>query len=158
MGRRKFGELPKRLVMDFVSCLFHDTEEAWTQVWASTLVTFDVQGAFDSALHDQLLRRIRAHNWPSQILRWTSSFLEKQQYVKFRHSGELAEPKYLTCGVPQGSPISPLVFPLFTAEPFKHHVPVRCGKAISIAQHLRKLKSIKLGPAPGPLVQRYTCL
>lgn len=55
MGRQQFGALAKRSATDLVSCVVHDIEEAKTQGWASTLVTLDVEGAFDAVLHNRLI-------------------------------------------------------------------------------------------------------
>ena len=96
----------------------HDIEEAKTQGWASTFVTLDVQGAFDAVLHNRLIWRMQAQGWPKSILRWTSSFLENRK-VQVRFQGGVTSPKALVCGVPQGSPISPLLFLLYMAEPMR---------------------------------------
>lgn len=116
VGRQQFGALPKRSANDLVSCVVHDIEEARYQGWASTLVTLDVQGAFDSVLHNRLLWRMQAQGWPDMILRWTRSFLMNRS-VQVRYPGGVTSPKGLVCGVPQGSPISPLLFLLYMAEP-----------------------------------------
>lgn len=118
VGRQQFGALPKRSATDLVSCVVHDIEEAKTQGWASTLVTLDVQGAFDAVLHNRLIWRMQAQGWPKSILRWTSSFLENRK-VQVRFQGGVTSPKELACGVPQGSPISPLLFLLYMAEPMR---------------------------------------
>ncbi|KAI0992044.1 hypothetical protein K3495_g16142, partial [Podosphaera aphanis] len=93
-------------------------EEARTQKWTSTLVTLDVQGAFDAVLHNRLLVRMQEQGWPEPILRWTASFLQDRK-VQVRYLGGVTHPKKLVCGVPQGSPISPLLFLLYIAEPMR---------------------------------------
>lgn len=61
---------------------------------------------------------MRSQGWPPNILRWTSSFLEERS-VQVRFVGGKTKSKKLACGVPQGSPISPLLFLLYLAEPMK---------------------------------------
>lgn len=78
-GRQQFGALPKRSATDLVSCVVHDIEGAKLQGWASTFVTLDVQGAFDTVLHNWLIWRMKNQGWPKSILRWTSSFLENRK-------------------------------------------------------------------------------
>ena len=114
VGRQQFGALPKRSATDLVSCVVHDIEEAKTQGWASTFVTLDVQGAFDAVLHNRLIWRMESQGWPKSVLRWTSSFLTNRR-VQVRFQGGVTSPKELVCGVPQGSPISPLLFLLYMA-------------------------------------------
>ncbi|KAI0994897.1 hypothetical protein K3495_g13283 [Podosphaera aphanis] len=118
VGSQQFGALPKRSANDPVSCVVHDIEEARSQGWASTFVTLDVQGAFDAVLHNRLLSRMKTQGWPEQILRWTASFLS-DRLVQVRFPGGVSCPKNLVCGVPQGSPISPLLFLLYLAEPMR---------------------------------------
>ncbi|CCU76238.1 TE1b-like protein [Blumeria hordei DH14] len=118
VGHQQFGALPKRSATDLVSCVVHDVEEARSQGWASTFVTLDVQGAFDAVLHNRLVRRMQAQGWPDSILRWTTSFLTHRK-VQVRFSGGVTTQKELVCGVPQGSPISPLLFLLYMAEPMQ---------------------------------------
>ncbi|KJK84914.1 hypothetical protein H633G_11266 [Metarhizium anisopliae BRIP 53284] len=49
------GALPKRSAVDLVAALVHDIEEAFAHKQVVTLVTADIQGAFDSALYNRLL-------------------------------------------------------------------------------------------------------
>lgn len=116
VGRQQFGALSKRAATDLVSCVVHDIEEARSQGWASTFVTLDVQGAFDAVLHNRLIWRMNSQGWPDFILNWTSSFLNNRR-VQVRFQGGTTNQTKLTCGVPQGSPISPLLFLLYMAEP-----------------------------------------
>ncbi|POS82955.1 hypothetical protein EPUL_005494 [Erysiphe pulchra] len=91
------------------------SSEVKSQDWASTFVRLDVQGAFDAALHNRLIWRMQAQRWPKSSLRWTSSFL-KSRKLQVRFQGGVISPKELVCRIPQGSPISPLFFLLYTAE------------------------------------------
>ena len=74
----------------------------------------DVQGAFDTVLHNRLLWRMQAQGWPKSVLRWTTSLL-KNRKVQVQFQG-VTIPKELVSGVPQGSPVSPLLFLLHMAE------------------------------------------
>ncbi|KID96087.1 Endonuclease/exonuclease/phosphatase, partial [Metarhizium majus ARSEF 297] len=53
------GALPKRWAVDLVAALVHDIEEAFAHKQVVTLVTADIQGAFDSALYNRLVLRLR---------------------------------------------------------------------------------------------------
>ncbi|KAI0995925.1 hypothetical protein K3495_g12256, partial [Podosphaera aphanis] len=118
VGHQQFGALLKRSATDLVSCVVYDVEEASSQGWAATFVTLDVQGAFDAVLHNRLVRRMQSQGWPDSILRWTCSFLANRR-VQVRYHGGVTTERELTCGVPQGSPISPLLFLLYMAEPMR---------------------------------------
>lgn len=118
VGQQQFGALTKRSATDLVSCVIHDIEEAQTQGWASTFITLDVQGAYDAVLHNRLIWRMKQQGWSDNILRWTCSFL-KDRCVQVRYLGGTTTPRKQVCGVPQGSPVSPILFLLYLAEPMK---------------------------------------
>ena len=61
---------------------------------------------------------MQEQGWPDSILKWTTSFLA-QRMVQVRYSGGVTAQRQLSCGVPQGSPISPLLFLLYMAEPMR---------------------------------------
>ncbi|KAM4054427.1 reverse transcriptase (RNA-dependent DNA polymerase) [Hirsutella rhossiliensis] len=53
------GALPKRSAVDLVAALIHDIEEAFACKQVATLVTLDIQGAFDTVLRNRLILRLR---------------------------------------------------------------------------------------------------
>ncbi|KAI1005706.1 hypothetical protein K3495_g2518 [Podosphaera aphanis] len=58
---------------------------------------------------------MQAQGWPASILHWTSSFLSNRR-VQVRYQNGVRSPKKLEYGVPQGFPISPLLFLLYMVE------------------------------------------
>ena len=139
VGDQQFGALSKRSANDLVSCVVHDIEEARTQGWSSTLATLDVQGAFDAVLYNRLLRRMKSQGWADSVIRWTTSFLEDRT-VQVRYPGGVTTPRKLTFGVPQGSPVSPLLFLLYLAEP------MRMGKIKSRFSYADDIGILGIGP------------
>ena len=73
---------------------------------------------FDTVDHDILLRRLHQHfGVEGAALTWIDSFLkDRTQQVQF--NGSLSESIRLTCGVPQGSVLGPLLYLLYTSELF----------------------------------------
>ncbi|KAF5255354.1 hypothetical protein FOXYS1_14244 [Fusarium oxysporum] len=69
------GALPKRSATDLVTALIHDIEEAFARKKVATLVTMDVQGAFDTVMCNRLVLRLRKQGWPDHLTRWTGSFM-----------------------------------------------------------------------------------
>lgn len=116
VGPQQSGALSKWSATDLVLCVTHDVEEARAQGLASTFVTSDEQGAFDAVLHNQLIWRMQAQGWPDSVIRWTTSFL-KDRSVQVRYPGGITNPRKLVCGLPQGSPISPILFLLNVVDP-----------------------------------------
>ncbi|RXG41045.1 hypothetical protein VDGE_20064 [Verticillium dahliae] len=119
------GALPKRSSNDIVGCLTHDVEAAMNRNQVATLVTFDIEGAFDAALKGRLSVRLREQGWPENLISWVLSFMSDRQ-ARVRHEGHASPAAPLQCGLPQGSPASPILFLLYT-EP-GHRIGPEAGR------------------------------
>ncbi|KAM4067567.1 reverse transcriptase (RNA-dependent DNA polymerase) [Hirsutella rhossiliensis] len=79
-------------------------------------------GAFDTVLRNRLLLRLREQGWPTNLVRW-----------------DITTPTTpLTCGLPQGSPASPILFLLYTVPIYSIGEPnSRFGYADDVATLIR---------------------
>ncbi|XP_062818981.1 probable RNA-directed DNA polymerase from transposon BS isoform X1 [Anolis carolinensis] len=76
---------------------------------ASLLVLLDISAAFDTIDHGILLGRLSGMGLGGIALQWLRSFLgDRSQMVKLGDT--CSDPWPLTCGVPQGSILSPMLF------------------------------------------------
>ncbi|RYC77063.1 hypothetical protein BFJ63_vAg20063, partial [Fusarium oxysporum f. sp. narcissi] len=107
------GALPKRSATDLVTALVHDIEEAFARKKVATLVTMDVQGAFDTVMRNRLVLRLREQGWPNHLARWAGSFMGGRS-ARVRYQDTVTPSSPLQCGLPQGSPVSPILFLLYT--------------------------------------------
>ena len=90
------------------------------------LVLVDLSAAFDTIDHQVLLNRLR---WSFGIrgyaLEWIASYLsDRTQRVSFENN--VSQSRYLSCGVPQGSCLGPLLFTMYASKLFdiiKGHLP-----------------------------------
>lgn len=105
--------MPKRSAVDLASALIHDIEEALDRGLEASLLTMDVQGAFDSVLRNRLARRLLEQGWPVNLVRWALDFIT-DRWVRVRFERATTEERKLECGLPQGSPVSPILFILYT--------------------------------------------
>ncbi|ESZ89587.1 hypothetical protein SBOR_10028 [Sclerotinia borealis F-4128] len=71
--------LPKRSAMDLVASFTHDVETALGAGKKVTMVTMDVQGAFDTLLKRRLLTKITKQGWPKDLLLLIDSFLTERK-------------------------------------------------------------------------------
>ncbi|RKK50820.1 hypothetical protein BFJ69_g18007, partial [Fusarium oxysporum] len=107
------GALPKRSATDLVTALIHDIEEAFACKKVATLVTMDIQGAFDTVMRNRLVLRLREQGWPDYLARWAGSFMSGRS-ARVRYQDTITPSSPLQCGLPQGSPVSPILFLLYT--------------------------------------------
>ncbi|KAF7543577.1 hypothetical protein G7Z17_g10620 [Cylindrodendrum hubeiense] len=116
--KNQAGALTKRSAVDLVAALIHDIESALARGLVVTLVTMDIQGAFDTVLRNRLLQRLRQQGWPELLVRWVASFMTG--HIARVHFQDVVTPlSALECGLPQGSPVSPILFLLYTEPIYK---------------------------------------
>jgi hypothetical protein len=85
---------------------------AWSYGAVASLLQLDIKGAFDTVNHTRLLHILAEKGYPIWFIRWTSSFLEERT-VQLYFDGATSSQRILTTGVPQGSPLSPILFILY---------------------------------------------
>ena len=78
----------------------------------NAVVFFDLKKAFDTVDHEILLSKLRSYGIRGQALRLFRSYLvDRTQICQIDCSK--STPKFLNCGVPQGSILGPLLFLLY---------------------------------------------
>lgn len=110
-----FGARRKRSCEQALNVLVEKIYEAWRGQRVLSLVTFDVQGAYNGVSREVLLRRLRERLLPEDIVQWVDSFCSDRKgcVVVNGHCSPLQD--IIHPGIPQGSPLSPILYILYNA-------------------------------------------
>ena len=97
-------------------CVYNDIMRAMDDGRVGVLVMLDLPAAFDPVNHGLLLDRLHVVGVRAKALSWFRSYLnDRHQCVVV--GGERSSSVVLSCGVPQGSVLGPLLFSLYTVPP-----------------------------------------
>lgn len=112
MGGRKMTS-----VETAVQLLTEKTHAAWKRKGrcVASILSLDVQGAFDNVWHKRLIHNLRKRRIPDNIVKWTESMVnERVTYITLE--GERSRPIRRNTGIPQGSPLSPILYLFYNAD------------------------------------------
>jgi len=123
--------LPKRATMDLVAAFTHDVEAAFAAGKKVTIITMNIQRAFDALLKRRLLKRMTKQGWPLPLLRLVNSFLSDRK-IRVRLEKSTTPYYGVECGTPQGSPLSPVLYMLYLAELLNQDTELMFGYADDI--------------------------
>jgi len=90
-------------------------------IWGSnrykvaSLLSLDVSGAFDRVSHTRLIHNLRKRRIPESLLNWTQSFLTNRS-TELRINDFILPESRVSVGIPQGSPISPVLYLFYNAD------------------------------------------
>jgi hypothetical protein len=111
-----FGARKRRSTEQALVLLQEYIYKAWRAKTVLSLVSFDVKGAYNGVCKGRLLQRLTARGIPSQLVRWIDAFCSART-ASISVNGYTSELQLLPqAGLPQGSPLSPILFLFFNAD------------------------------------------
>ena len=114
LPRHQSGFRPGRNATEQVTLLVQRAVQAMNAGLATAVVALDIARAYDSVWHQGLMYQARSVI-PTPAARWLASFLQDRS-LQVQEGLQLSPAFSPTAGVPQGSPLSPLLYILFTRE------------------------------------------
>jgi ribonuclease HI len=111
----QFGGRSNCSTDDAILTFISDVQTAWNTGKVTSALTFDIKGYFDFVNHKRLLFELRRKNLPLEYVKWTASFLSDRE-AAICIDGNYGEMKPVQNGIPQGSPVSPILASFYSAE------------------------------------------
>ena len=111
-----FGARKQRSAEQALLLLQEQIYAAWRGRRVLSLISFDVKGAYNGVCKERLLQRMKARGIPEVLLRWVEAFCSERT-ATIQINGQASEAQSLPqAGLPQGSPLSPILFLFFNAD------------------------------------------
>ncbi|KAH7471925.1 hypothetical protein FOMA001_g13244 [Fusarium oxysporum f. sp. matthiolae] len=111
-----FGARKQRSAEQALVLLQEHIFSAWRSRHVVSLISFDVKGAYNGVCKERSLQRMKARGIPEGIFRWVDAFCSERT-ATIVINGQSSESRPLPqAGLPQGSPLSPMLFLFFNAD------------------------------------------
>ncbi|EED14170.1 reverse transcriptase, putative [Talaromyces stipitatus ATCC 10500] len=125
----QFGGRRQRSAIDAVACLVEEIHQAWANGKLAAALFMDIKGAFDHVVLARLIEVLREASVDGDLIRWVVSFLSDRRVTPVI-DGHIGKEASISSGLPQGSPVSPILFVLYVhglSRAIERSVPeIRC--------------------------------
>ncbi|KAE8184492.1 hypothetical protein CF336_g7780, partial [Tilletia laevis] len=110
----QYGAMPKTSATDAGVALVHDIHVGWArhERLTTSVLFFDVVGAFDNVTPGRMVTRLWELGLPLPLIAFIASWLA-DRIAAIRLDGEVGAAEPCVTGLPQGSPLSLILFVLF---------------------------------------------
>lgn len=81
----------------------------------TTILLLDMSGAFDNVVTERLIAVLKTKGLPETLIGWTASFMTNRS-TSLWFENQSSQSFNIPTGIPQGSPISPILFLFYNAE------------------------------------------
>jgi len=115
LPKQHYGGRPGRTAEDAMLVLSENIHPAWKKGEIYSAIFLDVVGAFNNVHHKRLIHNMRKRRIPTPITQWLMSFLTVRT-TRLRFNRSISEPISMPAGVPQGSPLSPLLYMYYNGD------------------------------------------
>jgi len=110
----QFGSRRGRSAIDAVAIMVDRSHAAWKGGHIAGVLLMDIKAAFPSVAKGRLVNLMKVRQMDGDLIQWTESFLSEKK-VEMIIEGNAMERHPVEAGVPQGSPVSPILFAIYTS-------------------------------------------
>ena len=113
----QLGGRKKKSATDAALLLANEVELNRKLKRKTLVLLLDIKGAFDYMAKNQLLAILQRLRLPYSLISWVTSFLSNRQ-LRLQFDGNIEQFSRVDTGIPQGSPISPILFLIYIRDLF----------------------------------------
>ena len=132
LPRHHFGGRPNRTAEDAMIILSESIRRAWRNRNIYSVLFMDVSGAFNNVHHTRLIHNMKNMQIPTEIVNLVGSFLRDRSTAMVFNG--ITTPNFsTTTGIPQGSPLSPILYIIYNSD------------LVELADRINPIKVLGLG-------------
>ena len=110
----QFGSRKGQSAIDAVAIMVYRAHAAWTNVHIAGVFLIDIKAAFPNVAKGRLVNLMKVRQMHRDLIQWTQNFLSERT-ENMVIEGNAMERHPVEAGVPQGSPMTPLLFVIYTS-------------------------------------------
>jgi hypothetical protein len=113
LSDRQFGSRIAWSAIDGAAIMVDRAHAAWTNSHITGVLLMDIKAAFPSVAKGRLVNLMKVRQMDGDVVRWTEGFLSERM-LELIFVGNTKDRHPVEAGVPQGSPVSPILFAIYT--------------------------------------------
>ncbi|KHJ32656.1 hypothetical protein EV44_g3666 [Erysiphe necator] len=127
----QIGGRLKKSAIDAALLLTNEIQTNKNHNLMTSALFLDVKGDFDHVVKNQLVEILKNKRLPTNLIAWIASFLSERE-LRLAFDGQSEHFSKINTGIPQGSPVSPILFLIYIKDLF-------ASRAVKIIAYVDKI-------------------